>query len=376
MFTDATVQRLWDAGRILAAYEASREPVPVSPEHPFRDQHLLVAEAQQWHEHGVLCWYNARDAQARAALDRAHEMRRKLLGPEHPDTLDTQERIAAATPSIEAFETVIGRLIAVLGEPHLRVAIARRNLAAALRDAGKPEAARSTLQLAAPVIESALPAGHPDVVALLKVDALLCVIEKNFEGAIERASRAIEIGQGLWNESHPFIASAELTIVNAEYALAKYKRARQRLPSICWRLEVGFGEHPILALALWRGAGIALAGRYGLQEAELDLRRAIEIFRAAGHPATGVEVSLFENLFYSGRTIEAGEYAESIFDSAARAAKYVIATRLERAFRRAAWKDQAQVWAQRAFDASLDDETRAEWAERVAGAGNGDTGDT
>lgn len=297
MFTDPAVQRLWDAGRILAAYEGSSEPVALSNEHPFRDQHLLLTDAQQWHERGVLCWYNARDGEAEAALARAYELRRKILGPDHPDTLDTVERQAAAARSIPKFEAVIDRLIAVFDEQHLRVAIARRNFAAELRNASRVPEARAIFRLAAPVIESSLPSGHGDVVALLKVAALLCVHEEDHASSIARATRAIELGQGLWNEAHPFIASAELIVATAERKLHKYKRARQRLPWICERLEAAYGEHPLLALALWLGAQIDLLGQFGLLQADLDLRRAIEIFGIAGRPSTELQVSLFQTLF-------------------------------------------------------------------------------
>jgi hypothetical protein len=229
------------------------------------------------------------------------------------------------------------------------------------------------LRLAAPVIESSLPSGHGDVVALLKVDALLCVREEDHASSIARATRAIELGQGLWNEAHPFIASAELIVATAERQLHKYKRARQRLPWICERLEAAYGEHPLLALALWLGAQIDLLGQFGLLQADLDLRRAIEIFRIAGRPSTELQVSLFQTLFYSGRTIEAGEYAEAIFDAATKDAQYLIATCLEIAFRNAAWTPQAHAWAQRAHDASPDDEARAEWAKYLAAAKHRDT---
>jgi hypothetical protein len=315
VFTDPAVQRLWDAGRILAAYEASSEPVAASSAHPFRDQLQLLTDAQQWHERGVLCWYNARNAEARAALARAYELRIKILGPEHPDTLDTAERQAAAARSIPEREAVLERLIAVFGDQDLRVAIARRNLAALLRDEHQLSEARATLALAAPIIERSLPRDHPDVIALLKVDALLSSCEESYDTAMARATAAIERGQRAWTPEHPFVTSVELTILHIELATGRYKSAHRRSPSVCRRLEAAYGEHPLVAIALWLGALVDLRGEYGLLQAPADLARAIGIQQQRKRDASDMERTLLEVLRRSGLRREAEELAAKIRDT-------------------------------------------------------------
>ncbi|MEO7094429.1 MAG: hypothetical protein ABI175_14335, partial [Polyangiales bacterium] len=324
-------------------------PATRSSAHPFRDQHLLLADAQLWHERGVLAWHNARHVEAEAALARAFVLRNENLGPDHPETLETLERQAACARSVPKLEAVIARLIGVFGVQHVRVAIARRNLAADLRNASRLREARALLGLAGPVIEGALPAGHADVVALLKVDALLNLYEKRYEPALALASRAIELGQGLWPEAHPFLASAELTVLHVELATKNYKSAHRRFPSILGRLEAAFGAHPLVAITLWLGARIDLEGEYGLLQAEGDMVRAIEMVRAVHEETAHLELTLFEVLYRTGRVLDAEKVAHVLYDRVDRPDQKMVASWLARRFRERDPRRFA-VWQRRAED--------------------------
>ncbi len=365
VFTDPVVQRLWDAGRILAAYEASTVPEASSSEHPFRDQHQLLADARRWHERGVLCRFNARMLESSTALAKAHELRHRALGDQHPDTLATVEAQAAAAHSPEKFASVVDRLIDALGENHLRVAIARRNYAGVLRDLQRYEEARATLALATAVLDDQLPAEDPERIAVLKVDALLRVYEDDCATAIAQGARAMQLGKRIWNPAHPFIAAAELVIAFAELRSGSWKSARKRLPSVSARLEAAYGDHPLVAVALWRAAQVAVEARYAILDVEDDMRRALVMFERTGSDTAVMQFTLFQMLYFSGRTLEATELAESLFAQVERNYQCDMASSLAWLWNRAMDPVAARRWGERARESSPD-KMRATWTETLS----------
>jgi hypothetical protein len=90
----------------------------------------------------VLSWYNARFDECERVLETSHQLRRQVRGDHHPDTLDTLERLAALAHyqlrdddlAGERFSAAIAGLSRAHGADHVRVAVARRNHAAYLRD--------------------------------------------------------------------------------------------------------------------------------------------------------------------------------------------------------------------------------------------------
>jgi tetratricopeptide (TPR) repeat protein len=373
MFSDPDVEQLWHAGKIRAAYEASAKkivPVPTT-DHPFRDPVALLDAARQWHEHGTLCWYVARFAECGELLERAHAARVSSLGADHPDTLDTVERLAAlahyqlSADASTRFGEVIARLERVHGPGTTRVAIAQRNCAAALRDQRKLDEAGAMLGRARAVLEAALPPEHPEVIAALKVSALLLNIEKKHHEAIVDAERAVAMGSRAWSADHPMVAHAELSIAEAELRLGDHKRAAKRMPSIIARIERGLGHHPMLGLALVKHAECELAAGRNFMRAEELARRGgavyMETYPAAAHP----HWVLFHILYESRQIVEAGELVLELGERLPR--RYVLAMtgKLANHLMRIRDYRAALPWVERSRDLCDDPAVAAAWSARV-----------
>ncbi len=113
----------------------------------------------------------------------------RMLGPEHPDTLDVRNDLATAylaasqtTEAVEVFErTLVGRE-RTLGPDHPDTLTSQNNLAAAYQDVGRIAQAIMLLRLTLTAREQLLGASHPDT--LNSCDAL---------AAAYRAARAVPL---------------------------------------------------------------------------------------------------------------------------------------------------------------------------------------
>jgi tetratricopeptide (TPR) repeat protein len=248
----------------------------------------------------------------------------------------------------------------------VRVAIAERNCAACLRDNSAFEEARYLIERSLGVLRRVLPGEHPEVVAALKVSALLHLYAGDPAAAIVDAQRAVELGTRAWSSEHPFVAHAELTIATAELRLEKLRSAAKRLPSIIARIERGLGEHPMLGIALATYGEVELeAGRNFLRAEELA-RRAIAVYGATYPEATSpMTWNLFRVLLESGQIVEAGELIHEVGDTLPRELHLQMVAKLANRLTRLRDFRQAVPWLERARDLCDDREVAAQWAEQA-----------
>ena len=372
MFSDPAVERLWQAGQIRAAYEASSLPGPATSDHPFRDPIARLDAARLAHEHGTLCWYAAKFAECRVALDRAHGERTTALGAEHPDTLDTLERLAAlahytmAPDAPRQFGDVITKLERVHGAESVRVAIAERNAAACLRDRGKLEEARAMIDRSRTVLLRSLPIEHPEVVAVYKVSAMLHGSAGAHQAAHDDARLAVDLGTRVWGAEHPFVANADLSAARAEIRLGMLKPAVKRLKAAIPRIERGLGSHPMLAIALSVYAEYELAAASNFQHGEELARRAIAIYGET-YPgrATLMLWLLFQLLFESGQLVEASELYLGLGDDTPRTLRMAMTGKIANHLVRLRDLRQALPWVERTRDLSDTPEVAAKWAAQA-----------
>jgi len=92
----------------------------------------------------------------------------RILGPDHPDTMNTRNSLAAAylaagrrSEAVPLFERTLADRERTLGLNHPDTLISRNNLAAAYQDAGRVAEAISLLQLTLAARERLLGSGHP-----------------------------------------------------------------------------------------------------------------------------------------------------------------------------------------------------------------------
>jgi tetratricopeptide (TPR) repeat protein len=110
-----------------------------------------------------------RVAEAMPLFERTLVDRERVLGPDHPDTLNSQNNLAAAyqdagrvTEAILLFKLTLAARERLLGARHLSTVNSRGNLAAAYRDAGQFDEAIPLFELALADRQRLLGGDHPD----------------------------------------------------------------------------------------------------------------------------------------------------------------------------------------------------------------------
>jgi hypothetical protein len=249
------VDRLWWRGELRAAYQLSRGLVQVPTGDPFRGGTGSLEDAARWHAHGTRAWHLARFDEAGRLLDAAFQVRRSQLGDGHPHTLATLGRLAAHAHyterrklATERFEQVIEQWIGLEGRNSIAVAIAKRNYGCFLRDKGDRATAERFLDDATRVFKKRVHDDDPEYLALRKACALLSIYDGNHTTAVWIVEDAIR--RTRLDHHHPFVAAAYLTIARGLQRLGELKSAGNLLRDVVASFERGYGDHPLLAIAL------------------------------------------------------------------------------------------------------------------------------
>lgn len=379
MSTDE-IDAAWQRGAFRDAYALSAVEVARLAEldQPYRAGREPLEEARIWHRHGRMCWHVARFTEADHALHTAYTTRRELLGEDDDDTLDSLERLAAvadyqtkSTLAVTRFTEVITRLERTHGDASVRVAIARRNLAACHRSSGAIGRAESVLALALEVLERELPPAHPDHVDALKGLAMLSRLRGANWKALDVADQAIKLGRECWDIDHPFVAAAELTAAHVETALHKYRAAHRRLARIVPCFEQSYGDHPLLAIALNASAANNLASGDRPEATEQIARRAHTMY-CAFYPPNSTATTLIEVLIWRNKLDDAAAVAVELEATAKPIELHKIALVVAGAFVRSGPPPRAREWIEK-VRATAPEEGRAAveeglraWTERLA----------
>jgi hypothetical protein len=274
-----SVDELWRSGDLRAAADASAAALELYGE-PFRGTDTADLElARLLHDHGTLCWYVARFDEAERCLDRAYDIRQTLLGDTHLETLDTLGRLAGLANyqrRIELADDRYDRLVEVLrgieGNKGMRLAIARRNYAAFLRDGDQKREARELMDQATKVLK------HTDqpleLLALRKADALLHCVQRDHRRALDLVEAALR--DAPLPADHPHLATARLIAARTLLILDSFAEGLRLVDELVPQLERGYGDHPIVAIAIQLRAQLTIeAGRP--HDAIADQTRAVAI---------------------------------------------------------------------------------------------------
>jgi tetratricopeptide (TPR) repeat protein len=292
--TDAEIAEPWLAGKLREACDVSAR-VMASHAHPFRggvgDDDL--ATAQRWHDHGSRCWHLTRFDEAADALDRAYTIRSARLGVDHIDTLWTQERLAGlADYTLDKqradahWQHVITKLNDTSGVRGVRTAIARRNYSSALRMRQDLTTAHKQIELAHAVFRREVDPEDLEYLALRKSTAMLALMDRAYGSAIRLADEAFEYAP--LDEDHPFVAAAELISAQALHALDRTPEARAYIERVIASFERGYGDHPMLAIAIEVAGNIERTDR-DLEATRAHYERAFRMYRRfyPDSPSTG-----------------------------------------------------------------------------------------
>ena len=163
------------------------------------------------YRHAALAAY----AQARPLCERALAIREKALGPEHPDTATSLDRLGLllkAQDDLAAARPLHERALAIrekaLGPEHPDTATSLNNLARLLQEQGDLAGARPILERALAIYETALGREHPDTAVSLNNLAVLLWTQGDLAGAQPLYERALAIRQKALGPEHPDTAKS------------------------------------------------------------------------------------------------------------------------------------------------------------------------
>jgi hypothetical protein len=312
----ANLDQLRARGRIRELVEALEAELsaPLPPGSPYREAAAPLAEAARRHELGRWQWQLARFDAADRNLARALEVREGLLGPSHPDTLDTLERIAALRHyqrrdgAGDLFRGVVAAREATLGRDAAATAISLRNYGAHLRDEGDPRAGGILIE-ARDSIEARLGTEHPDYAAALKAHALHLIHQEQHGEwrGLDAARRAWSVTLRIHGDDHPFTGGAILLLARGEETARRLRPARRRYEQARDVLAPTCGEdHPLVAFALGGLGNISFAESKVEQAIEHweDALRRYRVTYPTSDFAVGLMFQLAEAALYLGQRDE------------------------------------------------------------------------
>lgn len=253
--------------------------------------------------------------EAEALYDRALEIRRDLLGPEHRAVGVTASNLSVIryrradyAGAVEAAQEALAVMRRTLGPDHQRTTIVQSNLAAMQVALGDNRGAEAQYQELLRRQEALQGPEHPVTLQLLSSLATVHINLGRWEEAEERLRRLVEARTATLGAGHPLTADAMVDLAKALLGLGRTGEARALSEDALGRLDAGLGRgHPTTAGALLLFARTLAADEP--TRAESLHREAVALMVAAhdeGHPETAdARVALADFLATRGRWGEA-----------------------------------------------------------------------
>jgi tetratricopeptide (TPR) repeat protein len=265
--------------------------------------------------------------EARPYLERALDIRKKVLGEDHPDTamaLNNLANLLSDQSSYEEAQPLYERALAirkkVLGEEHSLTAASLNNLALLLSDQGSYEEARPYLERALDIYVKVLGEEHPNTASTLNNLANLLYDQSSYEEARPLYERTLDIYVKVLGEEHPNTASTLNNLANLLYDQGSYEEARplyERALDIY--VKVLGEDYPNTAMTLNNLANL-LYHQGSYEEARLLYERALDIYEKVLGEGLGEEhpntASILNNLANLLRDQGSYEEARPLYERA------------------------------------------------------------
>lgn len=256
---------------------------------------------------GMALYHQTRLAEAEATLSRSLALRRRGLGADHPETVETLNNLAAVwlargdLPRAEgAMREALARHREKLGNDHPSVATNLNNLGALLAQEGRlDEAERATAEALA-IREKVLGPNHPQVAESLANLGWIRLDRGALDGAREAFSEARDRTVAELGAGHPNVARIEANLGDVEKKAGRTREAelRYRAALAIRRKALPAGD-PQLAYPLLRLGEIAL-DRGDAARAEPLFSEAASA-QAAAYPETSWQVAEARSLLGRAR---------------------------------------------------------------------------
>ncbi len=244
-----------------------------------------LAEAQAHHNLGVIADTVDDSASAQEHYERAYDLRRERLDPDHPDLGRSLNALGNVYFGRGEYDEALRKYRAslelrerVFGPSHPEVAGALNNVAIALMRNDEFVGAIAALRRAGEIYVSALGREHPDVAQA--TDNLGTALRRNGQpqAAADEHRQALEIRNVTQGAEHPDTGDSLVGLGRAYSELGRHAEAHAFHSRALEVYERGFGTgHPAVGSALL-GLGIAEIGLGRLEDAAVHLERAAELF--------------------------------------------------------------------------------------------------
>lgn len=280
----------------------------------FSDQALVKASLQN--TLALVFMELGRSAEAEPLLRSALEVRQKMLGAEHPDTLVSINNLATVLEDLgqaSQTEPMHRRTLEIrerdLGPDHLDTLLTANNLASALRQLGRAGEAEPLFRRVVAGYEAQL--GPDDPRTLAAVGSLADVLDAQGRSADAEPlfRRSMEGHERVFGANHPYTFMAINNMAYVQQSLGRFDVAeRLYRKALEGRQRVLGADHPeTMSTVNNLGAVLYETGRYA--EAEVQFRRVLETRErvlGADHPDTLASVGSVSVALMSH-----GKYAEA-----------------------------------------------------------------
>jgi tetratricopeptide (TPR) repeat protein len=259
--------------------------------------------------------------EARALMDSALTIRRKVLGEDHPATAQGWNDLGVCLDSEgqyskgeEALRKGLATFRKVLGEDHPETARCRKNLAFNLGSQGQYREAEEGLRTALASLRRVLGEDHPDTAMGYAFLASNLSDQGRYQEAEEGYAKALAIHRKILGDDNTVTAKIYNDLATNLDAEGKYREAEEgHRKALAIRRKVLGEGHPATATSYNNlAANFNAQGKY--RDAEEGFKEALGIFRKAygeDHPSTaGCCNNLGMNLDMQGHSKEAEEVLE------------------------------------------------------------------
>jgi CHAT domain-containing protein/tetratricopeptide (TPR) repeat protein len=299
---------------IVAAIAASSSAQP-SPEAP--NSQAALEEAKQLNQMVVRLYGEGKFREALPPAERALALRRKALGPTHPDVVESLNNVALlyqAQGEYAKAEPLLVRALyireKVLGPAHPLVATSLNNLATLYRAQGAYAKAEPLYTHALDISEKALGPTHPEVAQSLNNLALLYQDEGAYAKAEPLYTRALDISEKAFGPAHSEVSTSLNNLAALYRTQGAYAKAEPLYLRALDIAEKALGPtHPNVATSLSNLATLYTDQR-AYRRAEPLLVRALNIEEKAlgpSHPDAAVTLNKLATLYRVQGTYDKAE---------------------------------------------------------------------
>ncbi|NWF85004.1 MAG: tetratricopeptide repeat protein, partial [Bryobacteraceae bacterium] len=273
-------------GRALA--EKALEGLPPAGRESLQDAAALL-------ELGRTCHVLNEFSRAREAAVRAAGIRRRILGPRHPDVsaaLTLQAEILTSTDGFAAGLDLMNEVLSIrletFGEQHLETGRALAQIGviyARRRQPGDLKLARSYYLLALPIYEVKLGPDHPDYATHLDY---IGNTQRNGGEALPWYERSLSIRKRIMGPGHLKVSDSLFYIGRAYSQMGKFGEAKPYLLESLRMRESALGPDSVQTGNVVHSLGIVEAGLHGYNAALPYFERSLAISRKALGPSHSV----------------------------------------------------------------------------------------